>query len=161
MKRLFLLLAVFPLCFGQSVPPRFSSSTGKVVLSGGGTTFTVQQAATGSKKIQLETVTVYCSVACEVSQAENGTAATSTAGTVTCIQPCGPSATATTWTASNVGTGTAVGMAPLPIPATGVVVLDLSKVSFAKTTTSATNYSVSINSITGTVIITYIWSEQQ
>lgn len=158
MKRLILLLAVC--CFAQTGPVRFSSSTGKVVLSGATTAFTLQQATTGTKRVQLESASVYCSVACEVSQAENGTAATATAGTANCIQPCGPAATATAWTASNVGNGTSVGSAPLPVPAAGVLVLDLSKVFFSKTSTSATNYTISTNSISGTVIITFIWSEQ-
>jgi len=160
MRKLLISIVLCLFCTAQGTPNRFSSSTGKVVLSGAATTFTLQQASVGSKKIILEGATVSCTVACEVTQAENGAAATSTAGSISCVQPCGPAATATTWTASNVGAGTTIGANPLPVPAAGVLIIDLSKVYFSKTSTSATNYSISTNSITGTVVITFIWSEQ-
>jgi hypothetical protein len=163
MKRL-LFLSLLSVClFGQnsqtqSQGPRFSATTGKLTLSGSPTTFTIQQATSGSKKIIFETANVYCSVACEVTQSQNGTAATTTSNPVLNIQPTGPNATATSWTSSNVGTGTAVG-GVLEVPAAGVAVLDLSKIYFANKSTSTTNYSVTINGISGIVIITFYWSE--
>lgn len=146
------------LSFSQNIPPRYSASTGTLTLSGAGTSFTLQQKAGGGKQISLEVAVISCSVACTVTQAQNGTAASTTASTVVPIEPNNTTGTATVWTSSNVGAGTSV-PGPLPVPAAGVVVLDLSKVYFAKTSTNTTNYTIIISSISGTASITYYWSE--
>ncbi len=159
-KRLLVLSFLAVHLLGQSnTGNRFSATTGKITLTGSASSFTIQQATSGSKKIIFESANIYCSVACEVSQAQNGTAATATSSPVLQIQPVGPSPTATAWTSSNVGTGTSVG-GILEVPAAGVAALDLSRIFFAKTATSSTNYTISVNGISGTVIITFYWSEQ-
>lgn len=152
-----LVVALFATAQGQA--PRFGASTGTLSLTGTGTSFTLQQALIGLKQVNLESAVIYCSVACTVTQAQNGTPATATAGTAVAIQPRGPSATATVWTSSDVGAGTTV-PGPLPIPAGGVAVLDLSKIMFARTSTSITNYTIIISSITGSASVTFYWSEQ-
>ncbi len=143
---------------GQPAVRRFSATSGDVVLSGAGTKFTIQQPATNANMVQLEAATVYCSVSCDLTQAQNGTAASTTAGTVSELLPFGVPAMATVWTASNVGAGTAAG-GILHLAATEKITLDLSKVSFGNTGT-ATNYTFVISSITGTANVTLFWSEK-
>jgi hypothetical protein len=165
MKTLFLALAIAATSLAQ-VPPanpaRFAVTSGDVSLSAATTAVTVQKPALNGSpqpQVRLESATVYCSVACNVSQAYNGTAATSTAATVTQIPPIGgASPSATGWTASNVGGGTAVG-ALIHVAAGQTLVIDLSKVTLNGNGTNA-NYTVSVSSITGTANITLIWSEQ-
>lgn len=159
MIRLIVLALLATLGTAQNIPNRFSATTGDTVLAGAGTKFTIQALSTGKKLVTLEAAVIYCSVACDVSQIQNGTAATATAGTVLPIQPVGPTGTATVWTASNVGSGSNVGgvlhaLASIP------VVLDLSKISFSKTSSSATNYTIVVAPITGTANIALYWSEQ-
>ena len=141
-------------------PARYSATTGDVTLSAAGTKFTIQQPATGAKQVRLEAATVYCSVACDLTQSQNGAAATSTAGTASPVLPIGRAALATVWTASNVGAGT---------PAGGILhlqggvgterTLELSSITMGNTGTG-TNYTFVISSITGTANITLYWSEQ-
>jgi hypothetical protein len=153
------LLALFVLvtsaCFGQV--NRYSATSGDVSLSGAGTSFTIQQPAAGAKILTLEAIQVYCSVACNVTQAVNGTAATATAGTISAIPPATIPAAATVWTASNVGAGTAVG-AILHLAAAVTQVIDVSKVQLGNA--PASNYTVTISSITGNANITLFWSER-
>jgi hypothetical protein len=137
----------------------FSSSTGVVSLSGAGATFTIQQVTGGAKRINLDTATVYCSVTCTITQAQNGTAATATAGTVTALNPNGGArAQATVFTASNVGAGTAVGT-PLVLAAGETRVIDLSRIVLP-TGSSGLNYSITVSSITGNYSIGVIHKEQ-
>lgn len=137
---------------------RYSATTGDVVLVAAGTKFTLQQPATNGKQVKMEAVVVYCSVACDLTQAQNGTAATATAGTVNPLLPFGPVATANTFTASDVGNGTAAG-GIIHLAAAERVTLDMSKVAMGATGTR-TNYTWVISSITGTANITVFWSEQ-
>lgn len=163
MKRFITLLAASAaLAFAQNNnPSRFSMTTGDAVLNAAATTLTIQKpaivAGVAGKNIALESVTVYCSVACNVTQASNGTAATTTAATVTPIPPNSATPTATAFSASNVGGGTAIG-GITHIPAGGTVTLDLSKVVLFGGGTG-TNYSITVGSITGTANITAILSE--
>lgn len=137
----------------------FASSTGVVSLSGAGATATLQRAASTSKNITLDTATVYCSVACTITQSQNGTAATATAGTIRGINPSAYARSeATFWTASNVGAGTTIG-APVTCTAACTIVLDLSKVSIPTGSTSF-NYSITISSITGDYSIGFIHKER-
>jgi len=149
--------------FGQQVQ-RWNATTGDVSLSGAGTTATVQQPATNASQLIIEQVTVYCSVACNVTQTVYGTAATSTAGTVTPIlpTPLTYSAPFSFFTASNVGTGTQQGPI-IHIPAGGTVPICLSvtcgagaDVTLGTAGGTTSNYSVTISSITGTANINFI-----
>jgi hypothetical protein len=155
-KLLILALAFAGCVLAQSY--RYSSTTGDVSLSGAGTKFTIQQpSGSGGRQLRLESAVVYCSVACDVTQSQNGSAASTTAGTITALHPLGgPASAATTFTASNVGSGTAAG-GILHVPAATTVVLDLSKLSLGG---SGANYTVVIASITGVANITLFWSEQ-
>lgn len=163
MKRYILLALALSAALSAQVVQRFAATTGDVSLSGTATTATVQQLATPLGNIALDQVVVYCSVACSVTQAANGTAATATAGTVTPILPTPllTPAPVTFWTASNVGTGTAQG-GITHVPAGGTVVLCLNTACGNPTTVSlgsgsgtAMNYSVTVASITGTANITF------
>lgn len=163
-------LAIASLAVAQSGPSRFSATTGDVSLSAAGTTLTIQQPSVASgaaKQVTLETATVYCSVACNVTQAYNGTAATATSGALTPIPgtPANATAAATVWTASNVGSGTAVG-GIIHVQAGQTVTICLSTTCGALAsvtmgnTGTATNYSFIVSTITGTANITLIESEK-
>lgn len=163
-----LILAVASLQ-GQDIR-RWSMTTGKVTLAAAATAATVQQPATNSIPVQLESAIVYCSVACEVSQSRDGTAATATAGTVRVIAPTPANATApfNFFTASNVGAGTAQG-GVIHVPAGGTVNICLSTLAPGCAATgpvsaspvtlvsggTATNYTISVAAITGDVNITF------
>ncbi len=151
-------LTLFLLSLAAFAQSNYSATTGDVALSGAGTALTIQQPATGARQVQLQSAVVYCSVACAVSQAENGTAATATAGTAVALLPARRPAAATVWTASNAGAGTAAG-GILHVAAGSFVVIDLSQIAMGNTG-SGTNYTVSVGSITGTANITLLWSEK-
>lgn len=160
---IFVAMAVAPAVAQQN---RYSATTNDVSLSASATTLTIQKAAaiTGAsgKPITLESFTIYCSVACSVTQAYNGAAATATAATATPIPPNTQTpATATAWSASNVGGGggTAVG-GITHVPAGGTVTIPVPLVVL-NGNGSAANYSATVASITGTANLTVIWSEPQ
>jgi len=138
----------------QNAPTYFTATTGDVSLSSAGTTATIQAAATNPEQTQLLQALVYCSVACSITQAQNGAAATATAGTITAIIPTQNIPFNTTfWTASNVGSGTAIG-GIVHLTAAGSVLLDLTNVKLGAGGTS-NNYSITIGAITGTANITF------
>lgn len=162
MKRLLCLAALAALALAPAFAQqnRFSATTGDASLSAAATTLTIQKPATNGKNVVLESVTIYCSVACNVSQAVNGTGATATAATVAAIPPNTQQLqTATAWTASNVGNGTAIG-GIVHLPSAGTQPIDVSKITLNGAGTGA-NYSVTIAAITGVANITIIWSEAQ
>jgi hypothetical protein len=145
----------------QPPPSRYCSTTGDVSLSAAATTFTVQQSAGSPRAIYLESALVTTSVAGSFTQSVNGTAATSTAGTVTQI-PGGQAALtsiARSWTASNVGAGTAIAGKITTFAGGPGLTIDLSEVVL-KNTGTASNYSITIGSMTGTANITVCWREQ-
>lgn len=161
MKRLLLIaLMALPLAAQQ----RFSVSTGNASLNTAATGVTIQQPTTAVNPapatITLESATVYCSVACVVTQSQNATTpASATAGTIVPISPVTMASTSTVWTATNASGGTTV--PPLiNVPAGATVTIDLSKVTIPRSSSTG-NYTVSIASITGTANITIIWRENQ
>lgn len=158
MKFLTLFLLCLPSLPAQPAVRTYSATTGDVVLVAAGTKFTIQQPATNANQVQLIAAVAWCSVACDLTQSQNGTAASTTAGTVTEILPFGVPALATVWTASNVGAGTAAG-GILHLSAGERLTIDLSRVSMGNTGT-ATNYTFVISSITGTANITGFWGEK-
>lgn len=161
--KLFLMaaLAVFPI-HAQQVT-RWVATTGDVSLSGAATAATIQQPAVADgSQVYLDQIVVYCSVACNVTLAANGAAATATAGTIRPLLPnvLNSPITQTFWTASNVGAGTAQG-GITHIPAGATVVLCLSpscgnpaQVILGPGGGTASNYTVTVASITGTANIT-------
>lgn len=156
-KALVILTLTAGACSAQSI--RWVGTTGDVSLSSSAMTATIQQVISTPKTISFETATVYCSVACDVAQAQNGTGATATTGTLIGITNSVGSPVTTFWTASNVGAGTALGPL-LHVPAGGTIVIDLSKVSITAAASINLNYSITVQSITGTANITIIGSER-
>ena len=165
MKRLFLILALAAPMFAQTTI-RWRATTGDVSLSGDAYSATVQQPSVASlsgSAAYIDQVQVYCSAACSVTQAVNGTAATATAGTFVPLLPTPLNTTVplTFWTASNVGTGTdQAGITHIPAATTVILCLTPScgnPVQFTLGPGGGTksNYTVSITAgYTGTVNIT-------
>lgn len=145
---------------------RFKATTGDVVLSGAGTVATLQVKPVNNVQIFIDQIVVYCSVACNVTQAANGTAATATLGTVAPLLPnkLTDALPVSFYTASNVGSGTDQG-GVVHIPAGATVILCLAtSCGQSKDITLGpspggpgvgANYSVTVSSITGTANITY------
>ena len=160
MKKLLLFAALAALSFGQQTI-RFAATTGDMTLSAARTT-TLQQLASNQSQILIDQIIVYCSVDCSITQAANGAAATSTAGTITPILPTQLALTvpATFWTTSNVGSGTAQGGA-LHVPAGATAILCLSPMCGAPaqvtlgTGGTGANYSLTIGNISGTANVTF------
>ncbi len=69
---------------------------------------TIQQPATGARKVFLEVVNLYCSVAAIVELEKDGVAATTTTLASTVIGNSASTATANAFSASNVGAGTKI-----------------------------------------------------
>lgn len=163
MKTLLLFLALAASALAQT---RWSMTTGNLALSAAGTAVTIQQPSSGAQEVVIENAVVYCSVACTVSFAANGTAATTTAGTVRALLPALMTTPApfNFFTASNVGAGTAQGgVINIPAGGTTTVCFGTSGSGCAATNTAnytlpaggtGTNFTVSIASLTGTVNIT-------
>lgn len=151
----------FPVHAQDSV--RWTASTGDQALVAAATAATIQQTAQGTAQLaSIDQITIYCSVACNATLATNGTAASTTAGTINVQQPdpLNTPIPLTFWTSSNVGAGTA--QSPIyHVPAGGTLVLCLStgcgnaKQVYLPPTGTTSNYTVSIASITGTVNICY------
>lgn len=161
MKTLLLFVLACASAFAQN-GPRFSATTGDASLVAAGTTLTLQRpAASGGPQIgvTLESAVVYCSVACNVTQAFNGTGASTTAATITPLPPVGASPVALAFSASNVGGGTAV-PGILHLAAGQTAVIDVSAIKLASGGITS-NYSFIISTITGTANITAIWAERQ
>lgn len=157
MKTLILILVALP-ALAQTVVPWRASVTA-TLSSSASYTFTVQQ--NGSPLQNLQTAVVSCGInTFTVSQAQNGTAASTTALVQTTTGTVAASANAlialspyplntqlflTAWTSSNVGPGTAVsGVTPFG----GTAILNLTGRSLASTNT-AQNYSLTVTN-TGT-----------
>lgn len=139
---------------------RWFTARASGTLSAAATTATIQQGENSNRDLMLDTATVSCPAACNITQAQNGTAATATAGTIVALNPAATARSAGTfWTASNVGAGTAIGPI-VSCSAACTVVLDLSRITIPRGSTSM-NYSVSISAVTGDYSITFQWRERQ
>lgn len=145
----------------------YIATTGNVSLSTSATAATLQQPATNSLPVSFPSSTtggsppvgasVYCSVACVATVSRNGTAATTTAGSVVNVNPNEPPAVVTFFTASNTTPGTT--LAVFNIGAGGTQGIDLSVLKLGAGGT-AVNLTISIASVTGTVNITFFPVEQ-
>lgn len=168
MKMILAILAMLAVPSFAQQPVRWFATTGDVSLSGTATTATIQQPAINGFPILLDQIVVYCSVACNATQAAYGAAATTTAGTVQAIIPfqINTPFPFNFFTASNVGTGTAQG-GVTHISAGATVILCMSASCGASSGVilpnngTNVNYSVTIASITGTANITYYGHIQQ
>jgi hypothetical protein len=138
----------------------YVSTTGLVSLTGAATAATIQQPAANARQVTLEWATIYCSVACPVTQSQNcTTAATATAETPVGIAGNTPApSTATFWTASNASGCTTLTTEYIPAGAT--FTFDLSKIRLV-TSGTASNYTITIGAITGNAKITIAHGEPQ
>lgn len=155
MRRALPLLALCLSVFGQ-VPsvPRIDH----YVASASTTALTIQQPATGARRITfgsptIPSASIYCATAQTATVKWNGTAATSTAGTEAKLPGTTKASGVTVWTASNVGAGTT---GPVYNVAAGATfnIFDLSWISFGATGT-ATNVTIATS---GTCTITFYYS---
>jgi hypothetical protein len=105
----------------------------------GGEALTVQQPANTTYAVQFEVAAIYCSVACTVAISQNGTAATGTALATTALNGS-PTSTATAWSASNVGSGTALYI--YHVAATTTLTLDLTKFILNRGQGTASNFTI-------------------
>ena len=146
----------------------FATQSG-TVASSGTSTLTIQQPANGFRQVTFIGAVIKCpGQSFNVDQAQNGTAATATAGSAVALVPfygagtSAPTASAIVYTASNVGAGTSV--APTLLYSSGAIAsIDLSTRTM-NVAGGAVNYSVKLTntgsgSCTGTVAI--YWAERQ
>jgi hypothetical protein len=158
-KRVILLGLAFCALAAAQGKARFSASTGDLSLSASSTSATVQQPASGGKLLTLDYAKVYCSVACTVTQSQNGTAASATAVPPVAVIPfSAASPVASFYSPSNAGSGKAIGGA-LHLQAGQEVFINLKSLVLPNIGTGS-NYSITISSITGTANITLVWTEE-
>lgn len=156
------LLALMPLKAQNVIA--WKATTGDVVLVAAGTKATVQKTTADTVLVYLDKITIYCSVACDITQTANGTNASATAGTISPVLPESPTGLLpfNFYTASNVGSGTDQG-GIIHLPAASTIVLCLARacgnatdvILGTATGGSGRNYTVVISSITGTANVTY------
>lgn len=133
-------------------------ATKTTTLSGAAEVITIQQPSSASKKVDLLTAYVDCSVACTVTLERNGNPATSTTLTPQAVNPGEGTVTATAWSSSNVGTGTVLSVISLTAGAS--VIYDLAGMNFSNKNNRGENFTIRTSSITGDVHINVKWSER-
>lgn len=156
MKSLFIILAFSLPVFAQ--PASFSAGTGAITLVATATKATLQQPATNAEQIAVDSATIVCPASCIITQYQNGTAATTTAGTVVGIQPNGAATFALNFfTASNVGNGTVIGAVTVCSAACTRTLTNPigGPILTMGTTGTATNYTIGVSAVTGDVYITF------
>lgn len=107
--------------------------------------------------VYFDSFTISCSVACTVTVAQNGVAATTTAFTPSPLNSA-PAATSTAYSSSNVGSGTTI--ETIPLAAGGYLNYDLSKLTAQSSANGSQNLTVSTNAVSGTVIIKILYVER-
>jgi hypothetical protein len=132
----------------------YSKST---TLAGAVETITVQQPSSSAKRVDIYSATVYCSVTCTITLKRDGTAATTTAGTVTALSADYPTARANVFHTSNVGSGTT--LTSYVLAAGQILTIDLEGISLTQAST-ARNFSIATSSITGNVTLAVSWRER-
>jgi hypothetical protein len=156
-KKLSLFILLISYIFGQSPNAAKYVAYKETSLSSSAEVITIQQPSSGGRNIFLADAFIYCSVVCNPQIEMNGTGATTTPLTVALGSNTLQSATATAFSASNVGSGTVLAKFALtagqnqPIDLTG---LQLHGNSIAN------NISIRTDAITGTVRIQFRWVEQ-
>lgn len=155
LRRLFILF-LLPLAALAADQVGVYSLYQEASLTSAAQSLTVQQIASGTRDIQFKTASMWCNQATTFTLAINGTAATSTTATPT--QIFGPVATATGWTASNVGAGTTV-MKYDFLAGANEKVIDLSDFKILRGAGTGANLTISTTSITATCRISIKWSE--
>lgn len=155
MKPLLLLLLIAAPTWAQNI--RWSGTTGDITTTS--LTATIQQPATAAKAVALESAVIYCANACTITQAQNGTGATTTAVSLVALTNTSGTIKTTFFKSSNVGAGTAVA-GTYRLAAGQTMVLDLSRISLPNTSAITVNYSVTAASSSGVINITFIGSEK-
>lgn len=129
------------------------------VLSSAAEVITVQQPATGTRLVKFLSAYIDCSVACTVQLERNGTAASSTTLVPLNVNPGESTPVATGWSSSNVGTGSVIQVTS--ISAGGYQVYDLTGINLKPINNfTGQNFTLRTSSISGTVHITILWTEQ-
>lgn len=159
-------MAMYAHAQGKTTP--LYTAIQETILSGAAESVTIQQPAASKQQVSFTQADIYCSVACTITASQNGSAATGTAVTGLCTaNPCtsgiaqfpfSPPVQALMFKSSNVGTGEV--FKTFYIPAAGVLSLDLSNFFLLKGSGGASNFTLTTNSITGTVRIQIGWTEQ-
>ncbi len=128
-----------------------------VDLAAAASVLTVQQPATGGKRVTFDSATLYCENACVVTLERDGTAATTTAAVeVTLDETINTAPTATAFSTSNVGAGTTISVYRL---AAGVTfTIDISNIKMSGNGTTK-NISLRTASTTGEIARTLVWVE--
>jgi hypothetical protein len=129
--------------------PRYQANA----TTSGAAKITVQALAV-SGAVGFEEADIYCAAAQTATIYVNGTAATTT--TLAVVGPIGPTASTggvvSAFSASNVGTGTT--LKAFPIPAGGILVLDMHAFSLSQNAGTGANLSIGV---TGTCTIQIQW----
>lgn len=147
MKALTIALALASIAWGQNADYLATAST---------TALTIQQpAATDSIQVNFDQAWIYCAAEQTATLKWNGTAASATTLAVKRLPTTSAPATATAWSASNVGSGTT---GPTYVVPAGLTYrINLAKFHMNRGGTS-TNLTLST---TGTCTITMAWNEAE
>src|SRR5580692_5258795 len=113
------------------------------------------QATTTSGQVSFEEADIYCAAAQTATVYVNGTAATTTAGTVTGPIGVASAVPPAVFTASNVGTGTT--LKSYPVGAGALIVLDMTPFLLPPGVGGAANLSIGV---TGTCTVQIQWVNQ-
>lgn len=151
-----LLFALSSLAFAQNPHAARYSTWKSTALVAGPEVVTIQQPATGSRRVTLELANIYCSVACVVEIERDGTAATGTTNAIVALSSFG-TATATAWHTSDVGNGTTI--LEVNIAAGETKSLNLEGLVMQGDGTGK-NFSFRTDSITGDAEIYIRWREE-
>lgn len=157
MKLILWLLLTTLLTGQQTFDSRFTLIK-NTTLAGAAEKVTIQQPATGAKRVRILYVTGYCSVACTLTFSRDGTAATTTALAPVAISGLGATSTVSGFHTSNVGAGTTISI-PFQLAAGAVVTFDTVGIGLEGNGTT-NNFSVATSSITGNVSIQIVWREE-
>lgn len=128
----------------------------KLTLSGSTIKLTVQQIASGTRELRFVSLGLQCTVNVTFTLSLNGTAANATAGTVK--KNYGQTATATVWTASNVGAGTTHRTYDV-IGGVTEQGFDLSRFILPRGGGTAANLTLTSSSATGDCSVSIVWEE--
>jgi hypothetical protein len=146
-------LIAFAIPLAAQSPVNLHGVYQEVSLTSSAAVVTVQQPASGAREVTFEGAVIYCSVTCIVTLEMNGTAATTTSGTVIKLNTKAPTAKAVVFTSSNVGVGTVIQKYESPAG------ISKSGLSLGVISGTQQNITLRTDSITGTVRILLMWSE--
>lgn len=155
--KLLLMLTMSAALFGQTFDSRYALIK-NTTLAGAAEKITIQQPASGAKRVRILSVTAYSSVAATVTLSRDGTAATTTALAPVPVSGYGPTSTVSGFHTSNVGSGTTISI-PYRIAAGSTIVIDMAGVDLSGSGTTK-NFTVTTSSVTGDVSLQILWREE-